>query len=50
MLNLIRTLIGFNTAIAGKIRAIQAFDEALALHGAKNHKKAFPLMLEAAEI
>ena len=50
MLNLIKTLIGYNNTIAGKIRAIKAFEEALAYHGAGEFKQSFPLMLEAAEL
>lgn len=50
MLNFIKTLIGYNTLVAGKIRAIQIFEEALAFNDASEYKKAFPLLKEAAEL
>ena len=48
MLTFIKNLIGLNSAIIGKARAIQAFDEALTLRNDGNHKAAFPLFKEAA--
>ena len=50
MLKLIQYLINLNGTLAGKIRAIQAFDEGLALHGAEEYTKALPLIREAAEL
>ncbi len=50
MLNLIKTLLGYNAMVVGKIRAIQIFEEALALSDAGEHQKAFPLLKEAAEL
>lgn len=39
-----------NLALAGKARSVHAYNEALALYGAKEYKKALPLMREAAEL
>jgi len=50
MLNLFNTLVSLNAALAGKIRSITAYDEALTLYSDKNYGKALPLMIEAAEL
>lgn len=50
MFKFIQYLINLNGAIVGKIRAMQAYDEGLALHGADEYAKAFPLIKEAAEL
>ena len=50
MLNLIKSLIGFNAAVADKIRAVQAYDEGLALRDAGNFKDGYVLMRESAEL
>lgn len=50
MLNLIKSLIGLNAAIAGKIRAVQAYDEGLALRDAGNLKEGYVLIRESAEL
>lgn len=50
MLNLIKQLIGLNSALLGKARAIQAFDEAVALREAHKYKEAIPLLQESAEL
>lgn len=50
MLKFIQNLLNLNLALAGKVRSVQAYDEALALHGAKENRKALPLMREAAEL
>jgi TPR repeat protein len=46
----IQNLLNLNLALANKIKSVQVYDEALALHGAKEFKKAAPLMREAAEL
>lgn len=48
MLHLVKSLLEFNSAMADQLRAVSAYDEALALHGAKDFKKALPLMQECA--
>jgi TPR repeat protein len=48
MLNFVKNLVALNFAMANKVRSITAYDEALALHSAKDFKKALPLMLESA--
>jgi TPR repeat protein len=50
MLKLIQNLLNLNLAMANKVRSVQVYDEALAFHGAKEFKKAAPLMKEAAEL
>lgn len=50
MLKLLQNLLNLNLALAGKVRSVQAYDEALALHGAKDYRKALPLLREAAEL
>lgn len=50
MLKFIQNLLSLNLALAGKVRSVQAYDEALTFHGAKEFKKALPLMREAAEL
>lgn len=50
MLKFIQNLINLNGALARKIRAMQAYDEGLALHGAEEYAKALPLIKEAAEL
>jgi TPR repeat protein len=50
MLKFIQYLINLNGALARKIRATQAYDEGLALHGAEEYAKAFPVIKEAAEL
>jgi TPR repeat protein len=50
MLQLIKNLLNLNTAIAAKARSITAYSEALAYQEAKEHAKAVPLMIEAAEL
>jgi uncharacterized protein len=50
MLKLISNLLALNTALAGKVRSIQAFDEGLALHETSEFKTALPLMREASEL
>ena len=50
MLNLIKQLIGLNSALLGKARAIQAFDEAVALREEGKYKEAIPLLQESAEL
>jgi TPR repeat protein len=46
----IQNLLDLNMALAGKVRSVQVYDEALAFHGAREFKKALPLMREAAEL
>ena len=48
MLKFIQQLIDLNSALVAKGRSATIYDEALALHGAKEYSKAFPLMKEAA--
>lgn len=50
MLKFIQNLLNINVLLAGKIRGIQAYDEAIAYHSAKDYKAAFPLMLESAKL
>jgi TPR repeat protein len=50
LLKLIQNLLNLNLALAGKVRSVKAYDEALAFHGAKEFTKAIPLMREAAEL
>jgi TPR repeat protein len=50
MLNLIKSLIGINAAIANKIRAVQAYDEGLALRDAGKLKEGYVLIRESAEL
>jgi len=50
MLNLFNALVSMNAALAGKIRSITSYDEALALYNNKDYVKALPLMTEAAEL
>ena len=48
MLKFIQQLIDLNGVLMAKARSATVYDEALALHGAKEYSKAFPLMKEAA--
>lgn len=50
MLNLFNALVSLNATLAGKIRSIASYDEALALYNNKDYVKALPLMTEAAEL
>lgn len=50
MLTLLDTLAKLNAALAGKVRSITAYDEALALYNSRDYEKALPLMTEAAEL
>ncbi len=50
MFKFIQYLINLNSALAGKIRATQPYDEGLAFHRGKEYTKAFPLIREAAEL
>lgn len=50
MLQTIKNLLNLNTALLGKARSITAYSEALAYQDAKEHSKALPLMIEAAEL
>lgn len=50
MLKFIQNLLNINVLLAGKIRGVQAYDEAIAYHGAKDYRAAFPLMLESATL
>ncbi|MDS4075697.1 MAG: hypothetical protein RKO68_06965 [Candidatus Accumulibacter sp.] len=49
-MNFIKTLIGLNAAMAGKIRSIQAYDEGLAKRDAGNFKDGYVLIKESAEL
>ena len=50
MIKLISNLLSLNVVLANKLRSIKAFEEGLAFNDAGEFKKAFPLMLEAAEL
>lgn len=50
MLKLINDLLKLNFALGSKLRAIQAFDEGIALYEANEFKKALPLIEESAEL
>ena len=50
MFKLITDLISLNNLMINKIRSVTAFDEAIALHKAKEYRKAFPLMIEASNL
>lgn len=50
MFKLIQNLLTLNGALFGRIRALKAYDEAMALQGAKEYTKAFLLLKEAAEL
>src|SRR5258705_13995595 len=50
MLKFIQQLIDLNSALVAKARSATIYDEALALHEAKEYAKAFPLMKEAAAL
>jgi TPR repeat protein len=50
MLKFLQTLLSLNGALLAKARSTTIYDEALALHSAKEYKKALPLMKEAAEL
>jgi len=50
MFKLISNLLSLNVALGNKLRSNTAFDEGLAFNDAGEFKKAFPLMLEAAEL
>ena len=50
MLSLIKNLINLNVALAGKARAVMAYDEALVFYRNKDYRQALPLMVEASEL
>ena len=50
MLKFISNLINLNAALAKKVRASMAYDEALAFYKDKSYKQALPLMIEASEL
>lgn len=50
MFQTIKNLFALNGALLGKARSITAYTEALAYQDAKEHDKALPLMIEAAEL
>lgn len=50
MLTLLDTIAKLNAALAGKVRSITAYDEALALYNSRDYGKALPLMTEAADM
>jgi len=50
VIKLISNLLSLNVVLANKLRSIKAFEEGLAFNDAGEFKKAFPLMLEAAEL
>jgi len=50
LLQFIKNLIFLNGVLLSKAKAITTYDEALALHSAKDYKAAFPLMTQAAEL
>ena len=50
MLKFLQSLMQLNEVIVNKAKAVTIYDDALALHQAKNYQKAFPLMREAAEL
>lgn len=50
MIKLISNLISLNVVLANKLRSLKAFEEGLAFNDAGEFEKAFPLMLEAAEL
>jgi TPR repeat protein len=50
MLKFVQNLFNLNSALLQNAQAVTLYDEALALHGAKEYRKAFPLMKEAAEL
>jgi hypothetical protein len=50
MLKLLQYLISLNSALLAKARSARLYDEALGFYGAKDYRKAFPLMKQAAEL
>ena len=50
MKEFVSNLLNLNAFLMNKIRATQAYDEALAYGNAKEHRKAAPLLKEAAEL
>lgn len=50
VLKFLHNLFTLNGHLANKVKGQQVYDEALALHGAKEYKKAAPLMRDAAEL
>lgn len=50
MIKLIQQLVGLNTVLLGKVRSIQAYDEAMALRSSGDFKKAIPLLQESSEL
>jgi len=50
MFKFLQYLISLNTALLGKVRSAQLYDEALGFYTAKDYRSAFPLMKEAAEL
>lgn len=50
MKEFISNLLNLNVFLANKVRAIHAYDEALAYDSAKEYRKAAPLLKEAAEL
>jgi TPR repeat protein len=50
MFQTLKNLLNLNTVLLSKARSITAYTEALAYQDAKEHAKALPLMIEAAEL
>lgn len=50
MKNILNRIIGWNERILNKAKAMKAYDEALALHSAKDYQNAFPIMKLSAEL
>jgi hypothetical protein len=50
MLRFLQNLMALNGTTLNKARAVTLYDDALALHRAKQYKQALPLMKEAAEL
>ena len=50
MLKFLQQLIDLNSALVAKARSAEIYQEALALHEAKEYAKALPLMKEAAAL
>ena len=50
MFKFLQYLVSLNTALLGKVRSAQLYDEALSFYTAKDYRSAFPLMKEAAEL
>lgn len=50
MKRIFNKVIAWSDGLLNKAKAIQAYDEALALHGAKEYKKSLPIMKMAADL